>query len=262
MNTHSIRPSDVTEELLIARFWQLEMSSEQIAQLDGLIATDALLLARWQKLCADMTALTPQAAPTLAPFTLRRLQQRLKLHAEPSAARQWPKFVATFAAGTAAVSLWISIPRTPTGSAPIAPQVVDTTKVPDFSLPTRESRPGVTFQPKESRPAQNASSLRAVSLHLREAHELVVAYDAADGAQQKLLADVIAQNQRCQLHARTLGQNELARVLGALEPVLIALQDADERDDTRGLVEQFEFESHAVLTKLRGHASKFAPKTI
>jgi anti-sigma factor RsiW len=241
MNTPTmICATDVTEELLLARFWQLDLSADQMRQVDALIAADPHLLARWERLRADMTALKPVAVPAIPFDMLRRLRQQLKLRAEHIQPKpQWPRFVAAFAAGAAAVLFWVHTSTAPTGNAPVAIEVA-------AQIP----------------PAQNDLSLPAVRVHLTEAQDLLRVYDQADGDQQKLLADVIAQNQSYQFRATQRGQSDLARVLGALQPVLIALQQADQTDARRGLIEQFEFESQALLTKLQARASQSVPKTI
>ena len=176
----------------------------------------------------------------MPPAALRRLQQRLRLRAESSPAKpQKPRFAATFAAGAAAVLLWMNLPRAPL-----------------------ENTGGSTEIAVINRVRSNQVSPRALSLHLTEAQALLQRTDYQQADQRALLADLLAQNQSFQQRAAQQGQADLARVLAALQPVLIELSIADQAEQRNGLVKQFEFESHALLTKLQQRASKFVPDTI
>ncbi len=237
----------LTDEQLLARYWQLDLSAEEIRQIDALIASDASVLARWRAIQCDLALLKPQSDVNIAPATLKRLQQQLRLHAQSGLAKpQWPKFAATSAAGAAAVLLWMSLPRTPMQN------IGGTTDIAIVSpVPAGQSS-------KEL----NRVSLRAVSLHLMEAQAMLARTDYQQTEQRELLADVLAQNQSFQQRAAQQGQADLARVLAALQPVLIELAKADQAELRGGLIEQFEFESHALLTKLQQRSSQYVPDTI
>jgi anti-sigma-K factor RskA len=251
--TKKMTSSDVSEELLLARYWQLDLSAEQIHEIDTLIESDAELRERWEQLGMDLTVLKRTEESAAPADTVRRLQQQLRLRADSEAfkssqrSKLWPwqnifKFAGTFVAGAAAVLLWVNATRAP-GPAPIGNEVA-------LELPT---------QPADS---PHRLSLQAVRLHVTETQALLQRTARGDGEQKQLLEEAIAQNQSLQLQALKQGQSDLARVLAALQPVLVELAKAESTESSSGLVEQFEFESQALLTKLQARSSQSMPDTI
>jgi anti-sigma-K factor RskA len=252
--------SDVSEELLLARYWQLDLSAEQIHEIDALIESDADLCARWEKLGMDLAALKRNKEAAAPADTMRRLQQQLRLRADSEAInppqRSWQnifKFAGTFAAGAAAVLLWMNATRAP-DPAPIGSEVA-------IELSTQLRDAPNKFM-SDVLPRQNKLSLQTVRLHVMETQALLERTAVSDGEQQELLKEAIAQNKSLQLRAQQQGQADLARVLAALQPVLIELAEADSAQSSSGLVEQFEFESQALLTKLQARSSQSTPDTI
>lgn len=99
--------------------------------------------------------------------------------------------------------------------------------------------------------------VRGVRAHLGDTRQLLANWEASAPAQRdQLLADVLAQNRSYIAAAERVGDQRLARVLRAFEPVLLQLALPDvSTEHLDGRRAQLDFELGAMQTKLSRSAS-------
>ena len=220
MTSHTLTAAELSDESLLARIWQLDPSAEQVQQIDQLIATDAIVGERFQRMLSDLQALMPQPVALAPPDLLARLQRRLRLHAQPSQAKpHWTKLAVAFSAGALATMILVNV------QPPVAPVPVPAVRPePHADRESRES--GTEDKSRESVTAHAANpGLRSVALHLNDAQKLLrgFALKRSDQKEQReLLEDAIAQNYGLQLRAKQHGRSDLARLLAALQPCVLS----------------------------------------
>jgi hypothetical protein len=100
-----------------------------------------------------------------------------------------------------------------------------------------------------------ASLSRGVQVHFRDSREQLL--NLPDSAERTLLVlQIIEQNRLFESAANNSNSPRLARVLRALEPVLLQLAAEDlEPADAEALLSQLAFELNVVLTKLAAESS-------
>ncbi|MFK8014323.1 MAG: hypothetical protein AB8G17_02625 [Gammaproteobacteria bacterium] len=213
-----------------------ELSDADRAQVAAQLTSSPELEGHYAMLCAQLKALndvTVTPAPS-ASFneTLHEALIDVAVPAERSSSRWLPWSMA--ATVLLAVLLLGVTQRAPNES----PQVVQAT-------PTiARGQPPIT--------------LRLVESHLLQSRLQLVSVESAGSDQRHALLDeLIVRNRTIEASAQRAGDDDLARVLRAFEPVLLALQ-SDRSDDHRILLHQLNFELSAMLTKLDAPASDSA----
>ena len=126
----------------------------------------------------------------------------------------------------------------------------------------RVSEHGVVEQGASNPEQTQTMSLPALRAHLLQTQMLLDKFDPNNAQERALLDEIIAQNQSYAQRAQRLGHSDLARVLRALEPVLVEVENIQEPEARAALINQFEFEADSLQTKLQARASKQVPKTI
>lgn len=236
------------DELLLFHFSD-GLSAERLAQIRITLEGDAVLRDRLAQLRAGLASLKPADVEVPAAVQ-RRLQlklQQLNTATRPpvrapfwqAARQQSPWLLPAFAVGAGALIMWLYTqgvtPNTQNlaleHGAPVSAQV-------------------------------QTMSLPALRAHLLQTQALLENFDPNDSQERALLAEIITQNQNYAARAQRLGRADLARVLRALEPVLIEVENIKEPDARAALINQFEFESKSLQTKMQARASKQVPNTI
>lgn len=107
-----------------------------------------------------------------------------------------------------------------------------------------------------------APLVRRVTSHLRDSQQRLLAVDEFEQERLLLLRDIVTRNRTFIQKAEAQGDERLARVLRALEPVLIELAAEDALPEEReALASQLLFELNVVLTKYGQDTSKDATRT-
>ena len=245
------------DELLLFHFSD-GLSAERVAQIQTALANDADLRKRLALLQAHLSTLSAKADVALPAPVQRRLQLKLRQLQSASMAPARAPFwhlpgtqsawlLPAFAASAGALVMWLytyqgAMPNTqPPNTQPLA------------SAPAPAAA--------TSAPAQTMS-LPALRAHLLQTQTLLENFDPNNAQERALLGEIIAQNQSYAMRAQRLGRGDLARVLRALEPVLVEVENLKEPGARAALINQFEFEADSLQTKLQARASKQAPKTI
>ena len=237
------------DELLLYHFSD-GLTPERLAEIQMALDGDATLQERLAQLRAHLLDLKDANAEAIPAGVHQRLQLKLRqLHnasLAPARMSFWrlPRMqsawlVPVFAASAGALVMWFYTQGlTPSTQPLISEQLaLISAQSPSLSLP----------------------ALRA---HLMQTQTLLAAFDPSNSQEQALLGEIIAQNQSYAVRAQRLGRADLARVLRALEPVLVEAGNINEPNARAALIEQFEFEADSLQTKLRARASKQVPKTI
>ncbi len=121
------------------------------------------------------------------------------------------------------------------------------------------TNPGVVQVPTDD----SERLVRRVTGHLRDSQQrLLESGDESTEDRQLLLRDIVTRNRSFVEKAEAQGDERLARVLRALEPVLLALAAEDMLPEERSdLSSQLLFELNVVLTKYGQDTSKDATRT-
>ena len=247
------------DELLLFHFSD-GLTPERVAEIQTALAGDAVLRERLAQLRAHLAALNHAGEDTLPAAVQRRLQLKLQqLHAASRApARlpfwripraQSPWLIPAFAAGAGALVMWLYTQGVTPNTQPLATE-------------HGASEHGVVEQGASNPEQAQTMSLSALRAHLLQTQALLENFDANNAQERALLSEIIAQNQNYAMRAQRLGRADLARVLRALEPVLVEVENIKEPDARAALINQFEFEADSLQTKLQARASKQVPKTI
>ncbi len=248
------------DELLLFHFSD-GLTSERVAEIQTALGCDSVLRERLAQLRAHLATLSQTEDNALPAAVQYRLQQKLRrLHdaaQTPPRADFWrairPQstwFLPAFAAGVGALTMWLYTQ----GIAPPTQPVV--------ALPPNVSVPAQAQTQTQTQTQTQSMSLPALRAHLLQTQLLLESFDPSNSEERALLGEIIAQNQNYAARAQQLGRADLARVLRALEPVLVEVENINEPSARAALIEQFEFEANSLQTKLQARASKQVPKTI
>jgi len=240
----------MTDDELLLFYYSDGLPNARLEQIRIALEGDAILRERLAQLRGHLTTLSQIDTVELPAALQRRLQLKLRqLHSaslRPARAPFWrvasmqsPWLLPTFAAGAGALLMWLYTQGVTPNTQPMA------------------SEQGLPI------PAQTQTmSLPALRAHLLQTQTLLESFDPSNAQERALLAEIIAQNQNYAERAQRLGRADLARVLRALEPVLVEVETIKEPSARAALIEQFEFEANSLQTKLQARASKQVPKTI
>jgi hypothetical protein len=211
------------------------------AELTQRLRSDLDLARRYQQLRAELAALPPPAERQPSAAALARWTLRLDQRAATPAAAHAPHWRLAFAGATLVllgVAVGTRLVEAPTVAAPApAPIVAAAAEDADGAAPALS---------------------RGLSSYLGDAR-LVLADLPADDPQRRreLVDEVIEQNRMYARAAQAQGDERLARVLRAFEPVLLALAEPPSAaDGDLGARSQIDFELGILQTKLARSPSK------
>ena len=229
----------VNEETLTLYYFDDGLTAAERRDVEAALESDLELAERYRALCSELDAFTdlpvPEAPVTLAP----RLHAALDRAAEQaSSARARPTFhFGSFFWGTAvAASLAIGI------------------AIGFLVAPGSSPTPPVAAVAAED---SHSSLSRGLLVHFRESRDTLSALDVtANGERDQLIMNIVQQNRLFERMATQTDSQDLARVLRALEPILIKLASEDiTADEAAKLQSQLAFELNIVLTKLSRQVS-------
>lgn len=262
MNEHQ-KTAVITEEQLILYYYDDGLNPQVKQSIGQALQTNAALAARYRELSASLDNFleedTPAAPVHLKPQWHELIGREAQLHRQKSAtagrtqpgsqsgSQHWPQHWLAWAAGLAtmlvlgiAIGIWMQ-PETGTRDAAETGLVQRT--------------------PEQDESAGGATAFtRAVQVYLGgKQDELAGMDDLQAETNQLILLQIITQNRLLERAAVANDTPELARLLRALEPVLIELADpSTSPEDAAALQRQLAFELQAVLTKLQQAPSKSA----
>jgi hypothetical protein len=236
----------ITEDTLTLYFFDDGLAAAERGVVEAALSADQELAERYRALCNELDALTdlpvPEAPVTLAP----RLHAALDAAAEgpqTSQARSRPAFhLGSFFRGTAvaaalAVGIAIGFLVAPDATAPVSPPVA--------AVQTQD---------------ESTSLSRGLLVHFRDSRDAISALDTTtNGERDQLIMNIVQQNRLFERMATQTDSQDLARVLRALEPILIKLASEDiTAEEAMRLQSQLSFELNIVLTKLSRQVSENA----
>jgi len=221
----------ISEDELLLYFYRDGLSDIRQAQITALLISDQQLAARYQLIRAELAQI-PAATP-IAPSAAAQMrwQLRLQQRAAPADAprARWPLALA----GATIMLLGMAIgTRIAENQAPLvtSPQVSN-----NSGTPLR----------------------RGLHSHFADARSVLASLPGDDPEQRRaLLNDIVEQNQLFERAALAQGDERLARVLRAFEPVLIELAQAPSDGSSDAARAQLEFELTIMQTKLSRSPSK------
>lgn len=236
----------ITEDTLTLYYYEDGLTASERRDVEAALGADPELAERFRALCSELDAFTdlpvPDAPVTLAP----RLHAALDEAAEQTGltpVRSGPSFhFGSFFWGTAvAASLAVGI-------------AIGFLLAPDTPSPT--SPPVVAAQTEDG-----ANSLsRGLLVHFRDSRDAISTLDSTtNGERSQLIMNIVQQNRLFERMATQTDSQDLARVLRALEPILVKLAAEDVTpDEASRLQSQLAFELNIVLTKLSRQVSENA----
>ena len=231
-------------------YYYAELPDDEADAVRRALADDAVLAARYRRLCEDLDALGDGPTAPLSDDRLARFQATIdraaRLDAGRRPARRSRVHFLSFLLGTAVTA---------------AVAVV-------VGLAMRQDAPQMQDSPPVAalhEPAPSAASpfTRSLQVYFRESQlGLQDLPDTGNGERTQMIRDLIAQNR---LFAKLAVENDapqLARVLRAFEPILSRLANEDiSAEESAALREKLEFELNVMLTKVTREASEFARNT-
>ena len=210
------------------------------AELTQRLRSDLDLARRYQQLRAELATLPPPAQRQPSPVAQARWKLRLDQRAAAPAAAHAPHWRLAFA-GATLVLLGVAV----------GTRLVE---APSVAAPAPAPSVAAAAEGADAAPALS----RGLSSYLGDAR-LVLADLPADDPQRRrqLVAEVIEQNRMYARAAQAQGDERLARVLRAFEPVLLALAEPPSAaEGDLGARSQIDFELGILQTKLNRSPSK------
>lgn len=210
------------------------------AELTQRLRSDLDLARRYQQLRAELATLPPPAQRQPSPVAQARWKLRLDQRAAAPAAAHAPHWRLAFA-GATLVLLGVAV----------GTRLVE---APSVAAPAPAPSVAAAAEGADAAPALS----RGLSSYLGDAR-LVLADLPVDDPQRRrqLVAEVIEQNRMYARAAQAQGDERLARVLRAFEPVLLALAEPPSAaEGDLGARSQIDFELGILQTKLARSPSK------
>jgi hypothetical protein len=239
----------ISEETLTLYFYEDGLSDKERAEVTKALKTDRVLAARYATLRGDLDTLS-QFPESGAPGHLQHQwhaliasEAQLERQRQPAQKRPTPWFFAG-AALASVLALGIAIGIFIQGG-----EVAPGTELAENPAPTGQM---------ERQAQQGLAFTRGLQFYLEEQHDELISFDnRSDPDRVALLKDIIAQNRLFEHAAEQQEAPEIARLMRALEPVLLRLADAETTpEDAQALRRQLAFELNAMLTKLQTAPSK------
>ncbi len=248
----------MNEETLLFYYYGDGLSEPERGEVRLALARDPALAADYARLCAELDGLGDLPTATVAPPGLAG-----RLHALVDDA-------ADSAAGDARDSWWSSWSPFNWGVAVAAALVLGIAIGNQFAgpgaLPDTGSRGPLPYLPGSAGvPAPDGGSAftRGLMVHFDASRSQLAALDPqGNGERARMVLELVRQNRLFERAATRQGVDDLARLLRALEPVLLQLAEpglAPQR--AADLRAQLEFELNVVLTRLLRDASEEAGTT-
>lgn len=238
----------ISDDILILYYYKDGLSETQRAEVQAAMRQDAAIRASYEQLRADLDNLDGQEAVSPAPDATARWHDsidraaRMEHQRATPRSRTFPLPSFTWGAALAAtLVVGIGIGNYIAGRGAVEPPVND--YVADNVDPLSHSA--------------SASFARGLAVHLRETRrELTNLPAEASSERSALLSQMIQQNRMFERAAAEKDSEDIARVLRALEPILVQLASADlSPAEARALQAQLAFELNVVLTKYGRNAS-------
>lgn len=230
----------MNEDLLILYYYEDGLSAGERRRVSAALATDSALADRYAALCADLGRLTDANPVALPADVRRRLHESVDGLAHPVAIERKPparRFsFPPFAWGaTVAVALTIGIA---------------------IGVFVHEPEPPVAA-------IAGDPFLRGMKVYLADTRrDIATLPSGAPADRERLILRIVDQNRLFERAAEHNNADDLARVLRALEPVLLRLATEDlAPEDAEALRAQLAFELGVMLTKLARDPSKKSTKT-
>lgn len=236
----------IDEQTLTLYYWNDGLDAAERANVEQALATDHLLAARYRALSERLNALRediPATAPTHLKHQWHDLvtrEARLERQKSAPEPRRFPwlgigaAFASVLALGIA-IGVWM-----PRGESPVATDVATTESVP----------PAATLH--------DGAFERGLRVYLEDRQHQLAGLESRSGDERStLLLQIVAQNRLFEQAAEKQQSPEIARLMRALEPVLLRLaSDEAQGQDAEALQRQLTFEMNALLTKLQAPSSK------
>jgi anti-sigma-K factor RskA len=233
----------VTEDTLTLYYFNDGLTAAERSDVEAALGANAALAEEYRALCKELDDFADLPVPETPVNLAPRLHAALDEAAEQprvSPVRDRPAFhFRSFVWGTAfaaalAVGIAIGFLIAPGTSPPVSPPVTAT-----------QTEDGST------------SLSRGLLVHFRDSRDALSALDlSTNGERDQLIMNIVQQNRLFERMATQTDSQDLARVLRALEPILIKLasEDITPEEATR-LQSQLAFELNVVLTKLSRQVS-------
>jgi hypothetical protein len=240
--------STTTDDILILYYYKDGLSEAQRVKVQTAIRRDAAIRARYEQLRADLDDLDGQETVSPAPDAVARWHDSIDRTARMEHQQATPSSRAFLlpsftwgAAFAATLIVGIGIGNYLSGRGPIEQPVNDYVAGNVDPVPSSAS----------------ATFARGLAVHLRESRrELANLPAEASSERTMLVSQMIRQNRMFERAAAEKNSEDIARLLRALEPVLVQLASADlSPAEARALQAQLAFELNVVLTKYGRNAS-------
>ena len=238
----------ISDDILVLYYYKDGLSETQRAAVQAAMRQDVAMRARYEQLRADLDDLDGQEAVLPTADAVARWYDSIDRAARVEHQRATPR------------SRTFLLPSFTWGAALAA------TLVAGIGIGNYLSGRGAVEAPRNDYVAGNvdpvprpasATFARGLAVHLRESRQELANLPAEPGSERTmLLSQMIQQNRMFERAAAERDSEDIARVLRALEPVLVQLASADlSPAEARALQAQLSFELNVVLTKYGRNAS-------
>lgn len=237
-----------SDDILILYYYKDGLSEKQRSEVQAAMRQDVAMRARYEQLRADLDDLDGTEAVSPAPDAVARWHDSIDRAARVEHQRAitrsrafLPPFFTWGAALAATLVVGIGIGNYLSGRGAIDPPIGD--YVTDNVEPVTHSA--------------SATFARGLAVHLRERRQELANLPAEASPERTILvSQMIRQNRMFERAAAEKDSEDIARVLRALEPILVQLASADlSPAEARALQAQLAFELNVVLTKYGRTAS-------
>jgi hypothetical protein len=238
----------ISDDILILYYYKDGLSETQRSQLQAAMRQDVAMRARYEQLRADLDDLDRQEAVLPAPDAVARWHDGIDRAARMEQQRAIPRSRT-------------SLPRSFTWGAALAATLVVGIGIGNYLSGRGALEPPINdYVAGNVDPVSGSASAtfaRGLAVHLRESRQELANLPAEPGSERTLLlSQMIQQNRMFERAAAEKDAEDIARVLRALEPILMQLASADlSPAEASALQAQLAFELNVVLTKYGQNAS-------
>ncbi|MEO0575687.1 MAG: hypothetical protein AAF004_09500 [Pseudomonadota bacterium] len=232
----------IDDETLTLYFYNETLTNHQRQEVEHALAHNSAVAAAYAALKQDLHALRDQPV-VRAPEHLK-----YQWHAAiDQAAQQTPRAPQR--------SRWFTFAM---GSAVVASVLAAFAIGTQYAATPDAERTRQTGVPLAAADADHSAFARSLQIHVQSAaYDLSELPDQTSDDQSTLVNDIVAQNRMFERAAETRDAPEIARLMRAIEPVLLRLADKDiTPQEADALRMQLAFELNAMLTKLESSTSE------